>query len=242
MEDIMNNINKIKDRDTRIYEREMARIMKMSFVPHPPPHILKECVYSLFERLHTIYLEKGEETGLKFPLKDQVMWYMAQGKKVIFAEYLFGGGCMCIVFQKDDGSYDAVVDNYEFNKCHSPCPIIRTEPILNNKFFHTVFYTQYMQIPDFGLTFKKISDIEDAHYDIIDNFLSEGLDIEFSDVLTKAHMEYMARQSRLYMEEIWQKACHPTVVEKVITSYSSLEGFMDDPDAITPVCMLRAIV
>ncbi len=208
----------------------------MNSVPIPSPSVLKECIYPLFERLRAKYLEDKDD----FPaLKSQVMWYTSQGKNVIFAfmiRQLFTGYRVCIVFQNIDGSYEASIEDWHYNVSY-PYPTIRIEETSIDK----VFYYQFAKISDFGVSFKKTT-YEDNQYRVLDILFYETLKIKLSEVLTKAHMEYMAHQSQEYMEEIWQKACHPTVVEKVIATYPSLEAFVNNPDAITPICMLKSIL
>lgn len=215
--------------------------MTYRFVPLPPPHILKQCVYPLIERLRTMYLEKGEETNLSLPLKSQVEWYKSQGKNIVFAGSFNSN--MYIIFQNDDGSYEAVFDVYTYNSPETNRgPFIRMKQITAQtpplKYCpHTIYYYRAGQYHDFGLSFKVTG--YDSQYFTLKDIFYKGLGVDLPKVLTKAHMEYMAHQSRGYMEEIWQKACHPTVVEKVIATYPSLEAFMNNPDAITPICILR---
>ncbi len=209
----------------------------MSSVPILPPYILQQCIYPLFERLRAKYLEDNDN----FPeLRSQVMWYTSQGKNVIFAfmlRQLFTGYRVCIVFQNIDGSYEASIEDWHYNVSY-PYPNIRIEQTSIDE----VFYYQFAKISDFGVSFKKTT-YEDTQYRVLDILFYETLKIKISEVLTEAYEKYIiAQQSRLYMEEIWQKACHPAVVEKVIASYPSMKAFMDDPDAISPVFMLKSVV
>lgn len=241
----------------------------MPFVPIPAPHILKECIASLMNRLHSLYLEKGAETNLPIALKSHVMWYMSQGKNVVYAGDIYAGDIyydsrMCIVFQQEDGSYDMTIDHFRWKPDYygfgEPIHVVS-----DDSHTYTYYYRMYeyhdittlienlreFTLQTYGIGVWLLFDVEidemmdnpSGHSikctDILDIIVYKKLNIKLRKVLTNA---YIKHQSRQYMEEIWQKACHPKVVEKVIASYPSLEAFVDSPDAITPICMLKSIL
>ncbi len=44
--------------------------------------------------------------------------------------------------------------------------------------------------------------------------------------------------SQMFLKEIWEKACHPEAVERSIQRLGGLEAYLDNFDAVSPVCML----
>jgi hypothetical protein len=195
-----------------------------------PTRILQKCMHSILQRLHTVYIEKGGNTSISSPtFKEHIQWYMEQGKKVVYV-WVYSTD-MFIVFQEDDGSYTAAYDFYMdfqmYNRTNET-DVIR----IRKKSGNTTVYYRMKTLHDFGNA-SKLSQ-EDTRYKWFGSFSQLDLNVNFTKIV------YHAYHSQMYTEEIWQKACHPNVVEKVIASYPSLEAFVDDPDAITPVSMLRA--
>ncbi len=203
---------------------------------NPSLHIRRKYIRALFPRLHAMYIEKGGETSLPFLLKNHVQWYKSQGKNIVFAN-LSWMEMITIVIQNDDGSYELILDDIVYD---NPIDMIPT-PVETKLASRKNDDALHVKISAQGESYYYYRDSRTCEPEL---FHSPDLYELFKttlklDVNTLIHHKYHSYQ---YIEEIWQKACHPTVVENAIATYPSTEAFVNDPNGITAMLMLKCIL